>query len=470
MKYAADGLYITSIPEVYYDGRAHLLLGSGTNTKDKVSDIDLHIYSTEEDEYGYNYELQHGTDYTVSYKNNKNATMKLDEEGRYVSIITDDKKRPMLIIKGKGRYKGFSAEIYFDILPRNLGQYEYGYYSSSEKAEISGIKYSYALVNGQIKGKITPKVTKEYYCYPGSNRIDKLKEGKDYIAKLYSWNESGSYWEKQENSNPNKIKRSGDYLYTIWGIGNYCGAVFGWGIENEFDDGKDSGTPNPMHLEHTQTYSGGSYQFYVSDGDAYWDIANTTITISKPTIKYDEKSHTAKDFGLKVEMKSKGQTHILTEGVDYKLELTDYRAYSYESDVNTWLSHKYYTSATEGPDALASIRIANTYSVKITALGDKFYGYKNISNKLRISGITPKKSYFKIVHQNVDFDTDNFSVKWTLTPAARKAGLTYSHFSTYTDGACNATPGTHSLTLYAEYDGVDHDVSKEATLYWKRKK
>ncbi len=53
--------------------------------------------------------LIEGTDYTVRYKNNKNAGRKTDEK----------KKRPTAILTGKGNYSG-TCELYFDIFPANI--------------------------------------------------------------------------------------------------------------------------------------------------------------------------------------------------------------------------------------------------------------------------------------------------------------------------------------------------------------
>ena len=52
--------------------------------------------------------LIEGEDYTVSYKNNKNAA------------DINSSKPPTLIIKGKGTYKGLKCEVYFTILPADF--------------------------------------------------------------------------------------------------------------------------------------------------------------------------------------------------------------------------------------------------------------------------------------------------------------------------------------------------------------
>ena len=52
--------------------------------------------------------LTEGTDYTVSYKNNKNAAGPADS------------KAPTIIVKGKGDFKGFKGNVRFTILPADL--------------------------------------------------------------------------------------------------------------------------------------------------------------------------------------------------------------------------------------------------------------------------------------------------------------------------------------------------------------
>ncbi|MBQ6409173.1 MAG: hypothetical protein IJJ64_14220, partial [Butyrivibrio sp.] len=84
-KLLADGMYVSIETNVYYSARAHVLSeGQGSSDKKKVADIDLYIYTRDHKR------LIAGKDFTVTYKNNTNASMRLDEEGVYQPLYTDN--------------------------------------------------------------------------------------------------------------------------------------------------------------------------------------------------------------------------------------------------------------------------------------------------------------------------------------------------------------------------------------------
>ena len=93
------GLIIDQVLPVEYTGKALV-----TTTADKSGSKLIELVIRNKD----GYVLQEGTDYSVSYKNNKNAG------------TPDANKPPTLIINGKRDYKGFKAEERFTILPADL--------------------------------------------------------------------------------------------------------------------------------------------------------------------------------------------------------------------------------------------------------------------------------------------------------------------------------------------------------------
>ena len=113
------------------------------------------------------------------------------------------------------------------------------------------------------------------------------------------------------------------------------------------------------------------------------------------------------------------------------------------------------------------VKAANQYTIRIEGMDKDYFGYKDISKKVCIKGITPKKSYFKLSKNTFDFDTRNAEITWELTPAAKKAGLDESYFGMYTP-SYNASPGKYSVTFYSTHDSVDRSV--EPKLNFTRKK
>lgn len=461
-KLLADGMYVSIETNVYYSARAHVLSeGQGSSDKKKVADIDLYIYTRDHKR------LIAGKDFTVTYKNNTNASMRLDEEGVYQPLYTDNSRRPLISIKGKGVYKGFSADVYFEILPQNLSGSEYYYYTDTK---ISGLSNSYYIdTKGKLSKKVDIKVTNTYYYYKSKQKKYKvqLKEKKDYIPSLYRWNDEG-YWEEQSFSDPNMISRAGDYLYMIRGTGNYCGGVYSAAENGLFNDGKENGYANPAHEDFDGSYIPDSYQFRVTNGDDYWNLERAEIKIKKRSIRFDGKYHDASSFGVSVSI-GKGKNKVkLIEGVHYRINYTS-AEYSYrytDKNNNIWVGRK-----SDHLQTGDTFRKANRYDFTISAIeGSGYFGVKKSKKSLKISGIRLRPNYFTIDRSSLDYLDSNSHPRMMLTLAGVRAGLTSNSGSNYAVGfyydSYNMTPGKHYCGIYALGDGVDHE--RNIVRYWKR--
>lgn len=167
----------------------------------------LYTVVTDEENYEYNgnavtpkvkvfngkIELVPNKDYTIKYKNNKNA---------YTYDVTDNafdtSKAPAIIVNGKGgNYTGVYTK-YFTINPLNL--------SDPQCCKVLDVLIE---KNGQVQ-KAKPIV--KYYI---NDKWVTLKENTDYTLS-YPDRESGSYSE------------AGKYSISINGKGNYCGTVNVW--------------------------------------------------------------------------------------------------------------------------------------------------------------------------------------------------------------------------------------------------
>ena len=421
-KAAADNIYVSVIPSVFYDARAHVALGSKTKRNKEMADLRVKVnYSMSGEQSGVEYytELRNGTDYTLEYFNNTDASMAVSENGTYVPVKTGE-ARPHVKITGKGRYAGFEATVYFDILPTNLGASEWTYeylhekdstyidghnyygedypytYIGSNKADFYGInKATYLLKKGKVSG-INPRVTKHFYSY-GYDRdyrrtsnytyayLD-LVQGKDYQLELYKWNTEGSCWELVEGvTDPNKLTEAGDYLVLVRGMGNYCGAVYGSG-ENVFASGKDTeGYTNPPH-----DLSNG-HQFRIADSMDY-DLSTASISIGVKSVNWDGNMRNSASFNIVVKDKKK---NVLTEGIDYHVDFVP----------------KY--ANRNGAYGGQKISASNKYTVRIVGIGD-YYNSKQ-GGKVTIKGSKLNKKWFELSGTSI-----------VLTEAGISAGLTMS--------------------------------------------
>lgn len=75
--------------------------------------------------------------------------------------------------------------------------------------------------------------------------------------RLYRYDEDERIWRRLGSDDPSDISETGDYLYTLWGRGNYCGIYFGDCYSYEFSDG----TEDPINPEH--------YDFSGAERDGY---------------------------------------------------------------------------------------------------------------------------------------------------------------------------------------------------------
>ena len=129
--YATEDVYVQTISPKNYSGNKQIV-NDGTDKIINGSDKTIQLVvkrdkkGTEADDQP----LELGKDYTVSVKNNLNASVKYDSsqsassntgEDGAVTQLFKPAKRPQVVITGKGDYKGMKATVYFDILPIGVG-------------------------------------------------------------------------------------------------------------------------------------------------------------------------------------------------------------------------------------------------------------------------------------------------------------------------------------------------------------
>ncbi len=452
-KAAADELYVSVIPSVHFDGRAHVAIGTKTSVKKQAADLRIRIYSGGSD--CMEALLKPGTDYTLAYKNNTNASMKLVREGEegnpgsYEPTYTDNSQRPTVIVTGKGTYNGFSAEVYFDILPTNLGEtsYEveyldvensspydsnYYYYSNyyayprtiaySYAAGITGFKSSYQLKNGKVTGMPKQKVTKSFANsgYDSNGKfINKLAnanltlvENKDYKVELYKWDESGNKWTAAEVNDPARITQAGDYLYLIRGIGNYCGAMYDYGryvnygsasySGNIFNTG-ENGSPCPVRELSYST------QFRVTD-DLKYDLSLAKVTIKKKSVPYTGSAVGRDDFQISVKNKA-GET--LAYGEDYTLSFQMKGNQGHARIAQTGMQPEY--------DYGETVIASNDYLVIILPADGSLYFAANTKSTVKIQGLKLKANMFKLSAKKLPAGQN---ATWDITAAGTAQKLT----------------------------------------------
>ncbi|MCR5304139.1 MAG: hypothetical protein K6E33_06200 [Lachnospiraceae bacterium] len=480
IKKLAENIYVHITPKVYYDGRSHVSYAESDSTS-KISDIYLFVVFREDAVSGASYRvLTQNTDYKVAYKNNKEPSMSMQEDGSYSSLYSEDKNRPQVIITGKGNYAGFTVNAYFDILPRNFS-------TSYPYANLTGLKKTYALKNGKLSQKINPKASLGFIYVINKKYVKKtvsLKEDTDYNVNLYRYNQSYGTWVKQENNDPNAITQSGDYLYTLWGTGRYCGVAFDGTENGEFSDGSKASI-YPPHYSYTGSSepANAAFQFRVSE-DIYQDLTNAKISIGKPAINFDGNNHTADDFKLKVTIGSGSDRRSLTEGTDFYIvyDGVDFPYISgrtYVSEASDYL----YDISTCDAVYTSKIGVANTYKVTVNAIAGSGY-YGSLSGKtVKIKGVDMTTKGFEKVEPLV-FDGTNHSISIRTSSSGQKDGLTYlspaaldydtdnkctylstitsnpgfygNNYYTFLSSYYNAAPGTYYTTLIPVGGGVTH--------------
>ena len=142
-------------------------------------------------------------DYTIAYKNNKNAYILTDEDPGY-----NPKKAPTVIFTGKGNYSGTITKNFLinpvDFLTLNE--------AGNPMFQIDDITLAY---NGKVQ-KGTPKVT----YTDASGKTITLKAKKDFEV-IYPGTQAG------EDYNPLAFKEASDIPYTglVVGCGNFTGTL-----------------------------------------------------------------------------------------------------------------------------------------------------------------------------------------------------------------------------------------------------
>jgi hypothetical protein len=265
--YAGSYIEIESLAPVYYNGLQHVAgnrnawhLGGNNDDYDdyneadvksnQIPDLDLYVRDTKK---GAN--LIIGKDYTVSYKNNINASVYfVDDEKTSIADkvkpnYTKSSKKPQVVITGAGRYKGkFKATINFDIYPANIG----GGSVFLAPQGIQNIKPAYFAKTGKsakvaynVKESMAPSKVelgehpdgKAYYDYDANwdkAKTVTLKKNKDYSERFERLDDEAKdkngdsmgytpVTSKQLLPNESGDNSAVQYRLTVRGVGNYCG-------------------------------------------------------------------------------------------------------------------------------------------------------------------------------------------------------------------------------------------------------
>ena len=180
-----QGLEISVIDPVTYDGRNHVIPGMKADGVKTVDDLEFAIYEGD-------YRLVYGEDYTAKVFNGMNASVGLK------APLTAG-KLPRVEISGKGDYAGFYKVIYFDILPQDISDFAY----------VMSPGYIYPDKGGKV--------------HVGKRSITgTLRNGRQVTLKASDYTETNT-------GVPTKIPKDdyldGEYTFTATGQGNYTGTV-----------------------------------------------------------------------------------------------------------------------------------------------------------------------------------------------------------------------------------------------------
>lgn len=195
----------------------------------------VHVYSG-------NVRLKQGRDYTVTYKNSRNAYVGAYGDdyykqysglyGKYAGVdfaalkgayggVAPD-KRPTIIVKGKGNYKNDAGEVtqvYFDINPVSIADDGMNRVGVSDMALIAK--------NGSPLS-VNPVVTFT------TRKLSSAKD-KDYSFKVYAVDDGGN--RAQAPVSGNKVSAVGLYQVEITGRNNFAGIT---SVDLHVVDGKDA--------------------------------------------------------------------------------------------------------------------------------------------------------------------------------------------------------------------------------------
>ncbi len=393
---AINNIYVEAIPGVEYDGRAHVVTDQPLKKTDStINDIKLSVFCSLDGGAYDVYKLRYGKDYKVSYKNNTNASVLMGSDGIYKDRDLPAAQRPQVIITGLGDYTGYTTTVYFDITPYNLAKApEYA------TASVSGLKHLYALKGGRLSGKAAPSVT---IRFPFDGKAKKLKAGVDYVPAIYKY--EGNKWvlKNETGGDVNAITGEGKYLYTLKGIGNYCGVYFG--SEKYRDDFDPAGARWGVVKPAVCSYNDSNYspcQFMVKD-DTIYDLSNAAVNVKTTGVNYTGKYYTPTDLGIEVYIGSGKNKIKLNEGEDYRV-LFDGVDYIYYEGIYT---NGVYKTAIYEAKYYNKIGISNKYKVIIEAISGNargVFGSREAGKQVTIKGITIAPKWYKLAASNAVYN------------------------------------------------------------------
>ncbi|MBQ7563967.1 MAG: hypothetical protein IJT16_08260 [Lachnospiraceae bacterium] len=454
---SANNIFVEAVPSVYYDGRAHVSEAEELSEKalnKNIGDLKLRVvYLPDGAAYEDAVDLRCGRDYKLAYRNNVNASMKMTDEGTYQKLELPDKKRPCVQVTGLNDYLGFAAEVYFDILPYNFGEYSQYNYDGKYNAQLQGVDTSYTLKNGKLPKAITPKVTlKNYY----TGKTSTLKKDTDYEVRLYRYDES-SKWIQRED-----VTETGRWLCIVRGKGNYCGTLFGQSEFQKnavFNDGTQAGALNPAVCNYTGAEVPAG-QFRVEEGQK--DLSRAKVTVRYKNVPYlHGRYYTGTELGITVKLGN----YELEEGNDYKIV---YDGEDYLRLTGKNLSNKVFSTTVDSALFDDEIWMANKYKIRIEAIAGNpngYYGSQDSASTVTIKGVTIKPSWFKLSTASKKYDgTYGSGGDFTYDPRMETVIMTDT-VDSYLSGYYSDSSGYRT---YNYLDGVKNvfDTSYYSTGYY----
>ncbi len=461
-KATKQGVRVESITPVVYDGMAHVTPYDWKNTNNK--DLGwLTVYDevvTEDDdeaaEYGgkgwnvtfdgkkytCRYDLVQGTDYTVTYKNNKNASVAYDntvsgDDGSdgidpTFKRIVADKKMPQVIIKGKGNYKSLKATVLFDILP--AGPAEYTFTSDPALYQFKGKTLS-------TKATIVDTIVKTWD--PRKEKTYKLKAGKVNAKALSGY--------------------KGDYVVDVYKV-----------------DPKNGTRTKITNFKKMAT---GTYDVDFKFVNNYYGTDTKTIEVvegnllSKQTIKYKKKISWKKDlkaseFITSIKTKKKPKTEIPLIGtgdngkagyyINAVTPLTG-GTFTYDADADMYIlkdagKYKLELVASNKLGEESHVFGSHTVTVEVKGTKVKAKDFKINDKSAKKTVVLPYNGESEMVKVTTSLTTDEDSKIPTTMPSAkrrtnskkaavdgvyvRQKGMNNwsEDLGTYTEGWCSSTP------------------------------
>ncbi len=190
----------------------------------------------------YRHDLEYKKDYTVSYKNNKNASVAYDptvsgdssESGKNGADATfkqlfPENKRPQIIVKGKGDYAKMKVTVLFDILPTDVDEDNWDavpeFFAPNKTLKVTPKPYEYIYSNYEKAKKGDEKGVKKYTLKEGKFNSKKAAYTKDFVKEIYKLTLSSDGVSVVKKDLVTNFKRipAGDYQVVIKGVNNYMG-------------------------------------------------------------------------------------------------------------------------------------------------------------------------------------------------------------------------------------------------------